>query len=67
MDRFTALLDANIIYSAPAFSTQFDPYGEFRATTGAAAAFVEYGVYPDGKIERTVHECTTDAKAGAHV
>ena len=55
------------VYSAPALSTQFDPYGAFRATTGAAAAFVEYAVYPDGKIERTVHECTTDAKAGAHV
>ena len=55
------------VYSAPALSTQFDPYGKFLATTGDAAAFAEYAVYPDGKIERTVHECTTDAKEGAHV
>ena len=41
-------------HSAPALTTQFDPYGEFLATTEESPGFVEFSVSPEGILSRRV-------------
>lgn len=47
------------VYSAPALSAQFDPHGEFLATTDDGPACVEFEITPAGSVSRRIVRCET--------
>lgn len=45
------------VYSAPALTAQFDPFGEFLSVSSEPPAYTKVAVYPDGRVSRTLLPC----------
>jgi len=45
------------VFSAPALTSQFDPFGAFLSVGHEPPAYTEVAVYPDGRVSRTLHPC----------